>query len=326
MRFPGLRRDHGDPAPSPYPTQIICPTCGLRNDPAARFCRNCGLPLGAPGDPVRGTTSRRADLPSEHGAGIAALVGLAVAIVLLGGAAFLILRNNDDSGDTGALPAATGKATPAATARAAATREPGSSAVPGADPSVGPFPSRDPGGAVATLPPRTTDTPEPGGDPGTSGSPGPLVADTGETCDPADFNDPTGAPWKIVEARWGGRNKFDELTIVLRRAAGTGTTNFAVEAMDSTEAAQISGLDPAPGSNVILITFTGDTSIKTPIVARLSERQLNYLNVESTEESTYAIVGVNRDTCYRMYVPAWKKGQEVAVGDTVTLLLDTRYR
>ncbi|MFN8621147.1 MAG: zinc ribbon domain-containing protein [Chloroflexota bacterium] len=325
MRFPGRNRDRGEQAPAPYPSQIICPSCGLRNDPTTRFCRNCGLPLGAPSDPVRGTTSRRADLPSEHGAGIAAMVGLGVAVVLLGGAAFLILRNNSDSGDTGNLPAATAKATPKATAQAGGVEvslSPEDSLAPTV--TAQPDPSRDPGGPVATLPPR--DTPDPGTDPFASASPGPLVADTGETCSPADFRDPTNSKWKIVEARWGGRNKYDELTIVLRKDSGEGSSDFAVESMDSTTAAQISGLDPAPGSQVILITFDGDISIKSPIVAKLSEKQLNYLNVESTDEATYAVVGVNRDTCYRLYVPAWKKGQDVAVGDTVTLLLDTRYR
>ena len=40
---------------------------GLRNDVTVRFCRNCGLPLGAPRDPVLGTTTKRADLPSDRG-------------------------------------------------------------------------------------------------------------------------------------------------------------------------------------------------------------------------------------------------------------------
>jgi hypothetical protein len=250
-----------------------------------------------------------------------------VAIVLLGGAGFLILRNSGDQGDTGNLPASTAKATPRATAHAVgvqASIPPGASRPPGADPSVGPFPSRNPGGAVATLPPR--ETPDPGGDPFASTTPCPLVADTGEVCGGADFKDPTNGKWRIVEARWGGRNKYDELTIVLRKDAGVGHTDFAVEGMTSLEASQVSGLDPAPGANVILITFDGDVSIKSPILARLSERQLNYLNVESTDEATYAIVGVNRDTCYRLYAPTWKKGQRVAVGDTVSVLLDTRYR
>jgi hypothetical protein len=325
MRFPGLRRDHGDRTAAPYPDQVVCPVCRLQNDPAARFCRNCGLPLGAPRDPVRGTTSRRADLPSEHGAGIAALVGLAIAVVLLGGAAFLILRNNNSGGDggTGAVsttPAATGKARQA-TPAPAATRRPAATAAPGASIDAG---------AVATLPPRIDASPSPDGGNAASSvpaTPGPLVGDTDFVCGAADFLDPTRGTWNVSEARWGGRDKWDELTIVLRKGTGKGKTDIAVEQMPSVQAAQVSGLDPAPTQNSILITFDGDVSIKQPIVARLNQRQLSYLNVEQTDLATYAVVGINRPgTCYRMWVPSWKKGDAVAVGDTVTLLLDIKYR
>jgi len=98
--------------------------------------------------------------------------------------------------------------------------------------------------------------------------------------------------------------------------------------MSAREAAQVSGLDEAPSERVILITFDGDVERDQdfPIIAQLSERALDYLNIETTDEATYAVVGVTRDGCYRMVVPAWKKGTETGVGDTVRLLLDVRYR
>ena len=329
MRIPGRRRDRVDEAYEQLPSQIICPVCGLRNDGMARFCRNCGLPLGAPRDPVRGTTSRKADLPSEHGAGIAAVVGLVAAVVVLAGAGFLILRGNSGSGTGTAVgptptPAAVasvlpgGSLAPAATGGSLPTRVPVGS--PGAGPSGEPVASPDVGtGSPAPLT-------QPSRQPVRTPVPGPLVGDTDFTCGPADFDDPSGGTWRITEAMWGGRERWDELTIVLRREEGRGRTNIGVEAMSPREAAQVTGLDEAPSGRVIVITFDGDIEIRSPVVATLSERALDYLNIETTSEATYAIVGVQRDGCYRLFSPAWKKGQETAVGDTIRLLLDVRYR
>ena len=55
-------------------------------------------------------------------------------------------------------------------------------------------------------------------------------------------------------------------------------------------------------------------------------KALDYLNVESVGDTTYAVVGVDRDGCYRLFAPAWKKGQTAGTGDTIELLLDVRYR
>jgi hypothetical protein len=328
MRFPGRRRDRGDTASEQRPSQIVCPVCGLRNDVMSRFCRNCGLPLGAPRDPVRGTTSRRADLPSDHGAGIAAVVGLVAAVVVLGGAGWLILRSNSGSdGGVAAAPTPTPIVTlaPGSTPRPAATggllpsRAPAGSVDPGALPTRRPVSSDAP---LASEPPVDA-SPEPDA----STTPAPLIADTDFTCEPADFDDPTKGKWRVTQALWGGRDKWDELTIVLERVQGKGETNISVDAMTSLEAAQITGLDEAITNRVILITFDGDVRRDDAIVALPSSlRQLRYLNIETTPEATYAIVGVNRDTCFRMVAPAWKNGRTTAVGDTMKLLLDVRYR
>jgi hypothetical protein len=190
---------------------------------------------------------------------------------------------------------------------------------PGALPTRRPLASDEP--AASEPPAEASLAPE------ASGSPAPLIADTDFTCEPADFDDPTGGKWRITEALWGGRDKWDELTLVLRREQGKGDTNVSVEALTAREAEQITGLDQATSNRVILITFDGDVRITNPVVALPSSlRQLNYLNIETTSEATYAIVGVNRDTCYRMVAPAWKNGRTTAVGDTMKLLLDVRYR
>lgn len=217
MRFPGRRRDRGDTANEQRPSHVVCPVCGLRNDVMSRFCRNCGLPLGAPRDPVRGTTSRRADLPSDHGAGIAAIVGLLAAVVVLAGAGWLILRSNSGSdGGVAAAPTPTpivtlapgGTPQPQATGGLLPTRAPGASLEPGALPTRRPLGSEAP----ATFEPPAEESPAPEA----SGSPAPLIADTDFTCEPADFDDPTNGKWRISNAFWGGRDKWDELTLELR--------------------------------------------------------------------------------------------------------------
>jgi len=321
MRIPGLRRDRGDDQSfEQLPSQIICPVCGLRNDSMARFCRNCGLPLGAPRDPVRGTTTGRADLPSEHGAGIAAVVGLLVAIVVLAAAGYLILKSNSGPG-TALLP------TPTARATAAPGATPGPAGTPGPLPSRLPVRSLSPGESTPADTPAPSDAVPTGSAAPTAT---PLVADTNFVCDTAaSFLDPSKSQWHVSAARWGGRDKWDELTLVLAKDAGKGKTTVTVEAMDSRTAAQVSGLDPAPGSRVLLITFEGDTISKNAIVADIAQyglRQLDYLNVDDANGTTYAVVGVNKDTCYRMSVPSWKKGDGLATGDTVSLLLDVKYR
>jgi hypothetical protein len=327
MRIPGLRRKRGDEAYQGAPTQIICPVCGLRNDSMARFCRNCGLPLGAPRDPVRGTVSRRADLPSEHGSGIAAIVGLAAAVVVLAGAAFLILRGSGGSGGTGLLsPTPAGSPRPtAASSRAPATGLPTrapSSPVPSAGPvaSSGPIGPGASGDAIPTRRPRESTSPAP------EGSAKPLVADTGFTCDPASFTDPTRGAWRVSAAQWGDREKWDEVTLILTREEGRGRTAIEIEAMTPGEAERLSGLAAPPGDRALLIRFDGDTVIRQPIVASADLRAVEYLNVEMSGDTMYAVIGVNTDGCYRLFSPEWKRGDETATGETVRLLLDVRYR
>ncbi len=52
-----------------------------------RTCRNCGLPIAAAEDPVRGVAPGRVDLPKVHRSGISATVGfiLVIALLLVGG-------------------------------------------------------------------------------------------------------------------------------------------------------------------------------------------------------------------------------------------------
>ena len=60
--------------------------------------------MGSGGDPVRGTKTRRPELPGDRGAGIGAIIGLVVAIAVLGGAGFFIVRTTGDIGSRATLP------------------------------------------------------------------------------------------------------------------------------------------------------------------------------------------------------------------------------
>jgi hypothetical protein len=73
--------------PGAAPTGVTCPACGLTNEAGARTCRNCGLPIAAADDPVRGVAPGRVDLPRTRRSGFSATIGfvLVVALLLVGG-------------------------------------------------------------------------------------------------------------------------------------------------------------------------------------------------------------------------------------------------
>jgi hypothetical protein len=73
--------------PGAAPKGVTCPACGLANEAGARTCRNCGLPIAATDDPVRGVAPGRVELPRVRRSGVSATVGfvLVVALLLVGG-------------------------------------------------------------------------------------------------------------------------------------------------------------------------------------------------------------------------------------------------
>ena len=69
--------------PGAAPKGVTCPACGLANEPGARTCRNCGLPIASAEDPVRGVAPGRVDLPKVSRSGISALLSVVVVVALL---------------------------------------------------------------------------------------------------------------------------------------------------------------------------------------------------------------------------------------------------
>jgi hypothetical protein len=73
--------------PGAAPKGVTCPACGLANEAGARTCRNCGLPIAASDDPVRGVAPGRVELPRVSRSGVSATLGfvMVVALLLVGG-------------------------------------------------------------------------------------------------------------------------------------------------------------------------------------------------------------------------------------------------
>lgn len=91
MTTPNLPQSGGAPVqpwtPGAAPSGVTCPACGLTNEAGARTCRNCGLPIAAANDPVRGVAPGRVDLPRTRRSGFSATIGffMVVALLLVGG-------------------------------------------------------------------------------------------------------------------------------------------------------------------------------------------------------------------------------------------------
>jgi hypothetical protein len=323
MRLPGFRRGRTDEAYQQVPTQIICPVCGLRNDALARFCRNCGLPLGAPRDPVRGTTSRRADLPSEHGTGIAAVVGLIAAVVVLAGAGFLILRSNTNGGTAAASPTPVATVRPSGAPASALSSAAPSGAIPSGASASAP-PSARPSQGLASQRPSAAPS-----DAGPSASAQALVADTGFTCKTATFADPTRGSWRVTRASWANREDgYDRVTLELTREAGRGRTELGIESMPARRVAAQTGLDQPPGERAVVVRLDGSALIRQAIASTATGLGIvTDVNVAMGQGGrVYAVLSTNGEGCHRLSAPGWKDAENVAVGDVVNLLIDVRRR
>ena len=294
MRKPGLRRSRGR-SDGRTADQVSCPICGLRNEGRPRFCRNCGLPMGTGGDPVRGTKSRRPELPGDRGAGIGAIIGLLVALAVLGVSGYLIVRT---SGDISSRPTLPPTAAP--------------SAAP-AEPSVAPEATTSPGGGDLATEEPVAPPPE-------------STGDTGFTCKPAGFDDPTGGTWKVTKVRADAGDRMDTLTITLTRQDGPGNTRLDVQRMAARDVELTTGLGAPAAAKAIVISFGGDVVADEAFTGTPALKAIDSFDVESLGDGVFAVVGVNRDGCFRLSAPTWAEGADAAPGDTITLLLDVRYK
>lgn len=294
MKKPGLRRSRGR-ADTRTADQVSCPICGLRNEGRTRFCRNCGLPMGTGADPVRGTKTRRPELPGDRGAGIGAIIGLVVAVVVLAGAGFLIVRTTGDIGSRPTLPPT-----------------PPPSAAP-AEPTAAPEVTAEPGGGTASAEPVTP--------------PSGVAPDTGFTCKRAGFDDPTSGSWKVTGVVAEAGDRMDTLTMTLTREEGAGSTTIAIERGKSKEVQAAAQLEDSLGTpKALLISFDGDAFADDLFADTPALKAIEQYDVASTSGRLFAAVGVKGEGCYRLYSPEWAAGTQVQPGETVTLVLEVRYK
>lgn len=312
MRLPGRRVTPTAKGQAQTPPFIVCPACRLRNDITARFCRDCGLPLGGPRDPVRGTTRRRAELPSDRGAGIAALLGLVSIVVIAGIVGYLVLRGFETTTTT-----AGGRTTSGTPPVSAA-----SSGVPGA--SVMPAPTRDAMPTDDPAPPgEATDDPSVDPTEGPTGAPTDEPADrptaeppptrTGWTCDEAAIQDPLQGRWRIAKARWGRQDSFDRLAFDLTRLEGSARKGAVVrmEFLRPGRAASRYGVATPEGDRALVITFDGPLSLRSAMEARPGLTSLASLEARTDDEGlVHAVIGVAGDGCARLVANDWRDGSD----------------
>lgn len=329
MRVPGRKGTAAVQGQPQVPRFVVCPVCHLRNDVTARFCRDCGLPLGAPRDPVRGTTTRRADLPSERGAGIAAIVSLAAIVVIAGLAGFLVFRGFESTPTT-----AGPNAPPASSIDPAASGGPSGSRAP--EPSDAPLPSgpplasSDPGGepspgpdAIATDDPPVV-TPEPD-QPTERPTATMLSTRTGWTCHDDGVQDPLQGRWRIAQARWGQQDGFDRLTFDLTRLQGSFRRGAIVrmEFLRPGRAASRYEVDTPTGDRALVITFDGPMSLRRPVSAQPGLAALRSLEARADGDGVvHAVLGIAGTGCARIVANDWRDG-----GDDTTaakLVIDVR--
>lgn len=280
---------------------LVCPSCGLRNDPSARFCRNCGLPLGWAQDPVRGTTTRHADLPSERGAGVASIIGLLAAVAVLAVAAFLVLRGSSGS----ATPTRTASPRPSLAVASSSGFASGlpslrPSQLPGASTPASELPS-----AAATQPPAS------------------LAATTDFTCDPAAIGDSSLSNWRVRHVSWKPSGTYDTVIMDLtREGTATQAAMISVQSLALNEVSARYGLNPPrKGDRAVVVTFEGrvngfpvpTTGTGMPVIPNLAMAQ-------GSDGLWHAVFGVVGTGCHRIGVAAWST-QAV---NTAKLLIDVQ--
>jgi hypothetical protein len=314
MRLAGRRETPKAQGQAQIPRFIVCPVCHLRNEVGARFCRDCGLPLGAPRDPVRGTTTRRAELPSERGAGIAAILGLAAIVVIAGIAGFLVFRGFETAVTTAGASATIGPSSGIAGASAGATAE----ASDASDPPV-----TDPT-AIPTQRSTTSPTEDPG-DPTERPTADTLSTRTGWTCDPASIQDPLKGRWRIAQVRWGRQDSFDRLSFDLVRLEGSARRGVIVsmEFLRPGRAASRYDMDTPDSDRALVITFDGPLNLRAAMSERPGLATLASFEARTDADGVvHAVLGIEGDGCARIVANDWRDGSDGTT--TAKLVIDVR--
>ena len=324
MRLPGRRGTAAAQRPIGIPAFVVCPVCHLRNEVTARFCRDCGLPLGAPRDPVRGTTTRRADLPSDHGAGMAAVLSLLAAVLIAGAAGFFVFRGFESGGATAAATATPATSGGLVTGSPGVSRAPGESflassdgpttVVPGATGEPDPVGTADP--TDEAIAGRTADP--------TQRTPA-VATSTRFTCGDAAIQDPLAGRWRITQARTSEHSAFDRVTLDLERMSGSAKhgATVAQDYIKPAKAVAQYGVAPPTGARALVVTFDGLIGLRTVITAQPSLTAIKSLEARRDARGVvHLVIGVEGRGCARMIANDWRDGSEATT--TAQLTIDVR--
>jgi zinc-ribbon domain len=279
----------------PRTQRLPCPSCGLINEANARFCRNCGLPLGWPQDPVRGTTTARADLPSERGTGLGSIIGLVAALAIVAVAAYLLVRPGGVGNPQPGLPTPSSSAGAAASPTEVAVASPTTGTSSG-EPSTSPEASASPGET-----PGPTETPEP--------TPKATIPPSiGYTCSPGTIADPTVGLWRVVLAHWSHSGSFDRITFDLQRAGDAGRVGkIRIESLSLDQVASTYGVAaPTIGDRAIVVTLDRRFSSVTISPHDTSLTIVPQMAMSKGSDGLYhAVLGAVGTGCHRVGVPEW---------------------
>jgi hypothetical protein len=270
---------------------VTCPACGLDNEQGVRTCRNCGLPIAAAGDPLRGVSAGHVDLPYAKRSGLSATIGfvLVVALLLVGGTLAIsgggILNSGGRLG-FGAEP----------------TPTPASQAT--ADPLTGQIPT--PLESDAPL-----DVPLPQG----------SSTSFEYTCEDDAIVDLSAGKWSLNEVQAGARDEdgevFDEIYWKLTRTSSKkarNTTNVTMQWMSPKQAQDKFGISRVQGSRAIVVTFDGPVRITTDRTIEQADfenagiEQVKRLQLfQGTDGKVRTVIGIRSDSCARMQANGWAK-------------------
>jgi hypothetical protein len=283
---------------------VTCPACGLANEPGARTCRNCGLPIASAADPLRGVAPGRVDLPRARKSGLSATIGLIMVIaLLLAGGSLAFSGGGGLLGSGGRLvsdaaPEATGEVVTAGTE----TDEGGT-----------PVASQAPEAAIkANKPNMDAYVCGPGAIKDlsrgrwflTDVQAGPRTADEGIEPDGSDFDQ---VYWRLD--RQGDRkvNGANAMTVTMRRA----TPGEAKERFGDS-------LDKVQGDTVIIVTFDGPIDITTgyaieqDVLAAADVEGVRRVQMFEKSGKIHTVIGVKGEPCARLGSTGWgaKSNQE----------------
>jgi hypothetical protein len=271
---------------------VTCPACGLANEAGARVCRNCGLPIASPDDPLRGVRANRVEIAGASRSGVSATLGLAlvVGLLLIGGT--LAVSGGGILSGGGRLGVEPGASPSAGTGQGDGENEPG---------------------AVAPVVPVSAD------DAGATTNDDDIGTSFDYTCDDGAIRDLSKGRWQLSQFRVGERltdeGNFDRITWELsRRGRKSGNTTVTMHWTTPDEARRAHGADLVSGQRAIVVTLDGpvDAAVGQQ-VDDLSLEPENVVQIRTVDmftgedDKVRTVIGLRGDSCVRMSAQNWTR-------------------